>query len=138
MRERTLDPQKLDQLQSNLESGIKLLQSANPGWNRSDPAETIELLQEGIRAGTVFMLEAAALLADCLAKATDWKLVSLEGKSFTGLALVSPDGAYAIYPELVAAKAARNPEEGSLKAHFDTIKCGSLPPSEPGTYTQLG
>ncbi len=137
MQEMELDPQKLEQVRQNLESGMKLLAANYPEWDRNDPTETMKVLSKGIADGTVFMLEAAAVLIDCLLKATDWKLVSLAGENFTGMAMVSPDGAYATYPELVAAKALRNPQESTLNLYFNMIKGGSLPPSQPGRYTVL-
>lgn len=137
MQESNLDPQKLDAIRTNLESGLKLLAANHGEWDRSDPTETIDVLCEGIADGTVFMLEAAAILIDCLEKATDWKLVSLEGESFSGAAVVSPDGAYATYPELVVAKAFRNPQASTLKQYFNMIEGGSLPQSSPGSYTVL-
>ena len=81
--------------------------------------------------------EAAAVLADCLIKAAGWKMVSLAGESFTGTAVVSVDGAYATYPELVAGKASRNPGSNSLLLYFNMINEGTLPPSSPGRYTVL-
>ena len=137
MKEKSLDPQKLDQMKSNLESGMKILSSNYSDFDNESPAETMETLSRGIADGTVFMLEAAAVLTDCLQRATDWKLVSLVGEKFTGMAVVSPDGAYALYPELVVAKALRKPREHILKQYFKMINGGSLPPSEPGRYTVL-
>jgi len=138
MKENNLDEEKLDQIRKDLESGMKLLAANHPDWDRNDPSETMDLLCEGIADGTVFMLEAAAILIDCLERATDWKLVSLAGERSSGAAVVSPDGAYAIYPELVVARAFRNPGGSSLKDHFDMIKGESLPPSSPGGYAVLG
>jgi len=137
MEERSLDTQKLEQMKSNLASGLKLLAGNHPDWDQSDPTETIDVLCEGIADGTVFMLEAVAILVDCLVRATDWKLVSLVSEKFTGAAVVSPDGGYATYPELVVAKALRTPEESTLKIYFNMIKGGSLPPSSPGSYAIL-
>lgn len=137
MQEAALSQQAMDQMAANLVSARKLMSANHPDWDQNDAAKTVQLMKEEIEKGTIFMPEAAAMLISCLQKVTDWKLVSLQGKTFTGTALVSPDGAYATYPELVAGKAFRSPEDNTLGLFFNMVKGGELPPSEPGKYTIL-
>ena len=138
MQERPLDGQKQEQNRWNLESGMKLLKGNNPGLDTGDVSAVVDALCRGVEDESVFMLEAAAIFIDCILKTTDWKVVTLAGEKLTAMALVSPDGAYCLYPELVAGKASRDPGGNLFRTIYDHITRGTLPPSNEGTYTVIG
>jgi hypothetical protein len=137
MRERQLTDDELSEIQANLESGMRILSGKHGDLDPGDPGKTMSYLLEEISSDSIFLPEAVAVLMDCLERAVDWKPVVLEGERFSGKAMVSPDGSYATYPELVIGKAMRNPEESNLLLFFNMIEAGSLPPSSVDRYTIL-
>ena len=137
MQERPLTDQQKEQIRMNLESGMKLIRSKHPDLDVNDTGKIVRYLSLEMASDAIFLPEAAAVLSHCIENAAGWKTVTLSGDRFTGTAVVSPDGAYAAYPELVAGKASRDPENHSLLSFFHMIKSGSLPPSSPGGYTVL-
>jgi len=137
MQETALTDMQKDQLRMNLESGMRIIKGKHPELDVNDRQKVLEFLTEEIAVDSIFLPEAAAVLADCLAKTTGWKMISLVGENFSGTAVVSVDGAYATYPELVVGKAYRNPDGNALLLCFKMINNGSLPPSSPGRYTVL-
>lgn len=137
MQEIALTDKQKEQLRMNLESGMRIIKGKHPELDVNDRHKVLEFLLEEMAVDSIFLPEAAAVLTDCLVKATGWKIISLVGESFGGTAVVSLDGAYATYPELVVGKASRNTGGNTLLHYFNMIIDGSLPPSSAGRYTVL-
>lgn len=137
MQERQLTEEQRTSIQTNLKAGMRILAGKHGDSDPADTGKTMEMLLEEIAAESIFLLEAASVLMDCLERAVGWKPVTLIGEKFSGTAMVSPDGAYSTYPELVIGKAMRNPGDSNLMSYFNMIRNGPLPPSSPGRYTVI-
>lgn len=137
MQEKQLTEEQRTSIQTNLKAGMRILTGKHGDSLPADTGKTMEMLLEEIAAGSIFLPEAASVLMDCLERAVGWKPVTLIGEKFTGTAMVSPDGAYCTYPELVIGKAMRNPAGSNLLSYFNMINNEQLPPSSPGSYTVI-